>query len=271
MEKIIEKMQEIGFSKMESMVYITLLKYPDQNGYQLSKILKLTKSTVYNCLENLYKKGAVYLISGESSSYKAKEPDILFDTLKDKYIKNTSEIKEELRKISTYTENTQYFNLAGYSKCMQQIKEIIAAAKKEICMNIGMDISTIKEDIKNAAERGVRVIIYSFRKIELESENIEKYENIKFGRKEGNSVNIIVVSDLEKGVIASGDKNQEFAGTYSENRFFISTISTNIHFDIYLFKLENEYKKNLITEKIMLNSLSENKFKEILKSQEEEL
>ena len=53
MEKIINRLMEVGFLKTEAIIYITLLKLGRSNGYKLAKELELSKSTIYQTLENI--------------------------------------------------------------------------------------------------------------------------------------------------------------------------------------------------------------------------
>ncbi|MDF2536313.1 MAG: TrmB family transcriptional regulator, partial [Bacillales bacterium] len=53
MEHLIEKFSEIGFSKNEAKVYITLLRESALNGYEISKKSGVPRSMVYAVIAKL--------------------------------------------------------------------------------------------------------------------------------------------------------------------------------------------------------------------------
>lgn len=264
METILSELQKLSFSKMEAKVYISLLQNPNINGYQIAKILKIPRSTVYSCLDKLYEIGAVYLIAGEKNIYQAKDPEDLFENMKQDYIKRTDMVKQSLEKIKVKTEKLQYFNITGYENVRSKVKEIINSSKKEIYLNLGMEIEEFREEIKKACDRGVRIIIFTFSSVDFEGMAVELYRSDRFPQIENKYRTIFLVSDMEKALIANGGDDGEFTGTYSENIFFVSGMASYIHLDIYIHKLEEKFGKDLITEDIKLNTLKEENFLSII-------
>lgn len=265
MDEIIEELQRFNFSKMEAKVYVTLVQNPDINGYQIAKILNIPRSTVYSCLDNLYEKGAVFLIAGEKNLYQANDPETFFENLKSSYTNSANSIKEELKKLTIKTENNQYFNIEGYDNLINKIKEMIKNSKNEIYLNLGMGIDDFREELNDACDRGVRVIVFTFGSIDFGDMKIELYRSKKLPELELSIKTIFLVSDMEKALIANGNESLNFSGTYSENSFFASGISSYIHLDIYMYKLEQEFGRDLITEKIRLQTMKEENFRSIMK------
>ena len=54
MDNILEKLVDLGLSKIEAMVYVTLLKNGKNSGYKIAKELNLYRSTVYQAIDSLY-------------------------------------------------------------------------------------------------------------------------------------------------------------------------------------------------------------------------
>ncbi len=67
----------------------------------------------------------------------------------------------------------------------------------------------------------------------------------------------MLVSDMKRAISAGVEENGEFVGTISENRLFIKIIAEHIHHDIYLMKLKEKHKKDMIEEDILINSIQE--------------
>ena len=77
MRNIVNRLIEVGFSKTEAMIYMTLLKLGKANGYKLAKELDLSKSTIYQTLDSMYKVGYILLIpNGYQTEVRNMKPKI---------------------------------------------------------------------------------------------------------------------------------------------------------------------------------------------------
>ena len=57
MERELALLSKIGLTDAESKVYLTLLQQGNLSGYETSKLAGISRSKVYNILENLTQKG----------------------------------------------------------------------------------------------------------------------------------------------------------------------------------------------------------------------
>ena len=92
-EELIKKLEELNFNKIEAKVYIVLVKYNELNGSQIAKKINTSRSSVYLALDNLYKRGCVYLISGDTNMYIAEKPEILIEKMKANFEETANTIK----------------------------------------------------------------------------------------------------------------------------------------------------------------------------------
>ncbi len=123
-ENIITHLEMLRFSKIEAQVYVTLVKHSKLNGSQIAKILNLSRSSVYSALHNLYNRGIVFLLPGESNVYKAQDPDILLETLKNEYIQAADELKDELSRFKFVEVEKEYWNIRGYQNFLLKTKSL---------------------------------------------------------------------------------------------------------------------------------------------------
>ena len=98
MEKIVNRLIKVGFSKTEAIIYITLLRIGKANGYRLAKELELSKSTIYQSLETMYRNGYILLIPNSSKEYEAKNPELLFEEIERLFFENSLNLKQMIRK-----------------------------------------------------------------------------------------------------------------------------------------------------------------------------
>ena len=131
----------------------------------------------------------------------------------------------------------------------------IKNSKKEIYLNTDFDLQEIREDLKNAIDRGVRVIAFCFNKLDNMGLRIEIYHKSKEKESFKNPSRIMLVADLNKSLVVTkvGDK---ISGFYTDNQVFINIISEHIHSDIYMAKLAQIYEETF-NEKIKIDTLHE--------------
>jgi sugar-specific transcriptional regulator TrmB len=85
MEKWVPVLEDLGLTKIESKVYITLLKLGASLAGKISKEAQLNRTTTYDALKNLTDKGLVsYIIQANRKWFKATNPEIFFELIKER-------------------------------------------------------------------------------------------------------------------------------------------------------------------------------------------
>ncbi len=259
MDEIIKLLEKLNFSKTEAAVYIDLLKNSSANGYKIAKNLNISRSSVYSALDNLYKKGVVFLVPGDSQVYKAENPSVLIEKIKNEFNEATSLLNDKLKDLETPNIEERYVNIAGYNNIITKIKQLLLEAEKEVYINTDINLSKFEEELRQIAERGVRIIVFSFKYQALKGIPIEIYThcNLECEEKE---TRIMLVVDCKKTLVADrGPHREEFLGVFTENILLASIAAEHIHNDIYILKLKKIYGDNLISNDIKLNTILENR------------
>lgn len=261
-DQIIEKLQNLGFNNVEARIYIILLKYSELNGSQIAKKLNISRSSVYSALNNLYDKGVVYLVADKTNMYKAKNPDVLVSMLKNNFKKNTENLKDELLNLQSKDENVVYYNLKGTENFINKAKEFLSISEKEVYINTCCDINIFKDEILNAAKRNVRIIIFSYGHMDKHDLPVELYRYPKDDKSISDlpkEIRLMLVADLKYTLICSSKgENEELKGTFTEDRLLARIVSEHIHHDIYMLKLKQKEKREVIDEDIKINTMLEN-------------
>lgn len=259
MDEIIKLLEKLNFSKTEAAVYIDLLKNSSANGYKIAKNLNISRSSVYSALDNLYKKGVVFLVPGDSQVYKAEDPSVLIEKLKNEFNETTSLLNDRLKDLEVPNIEERYVNIAGYDNIIIKIKQLLLEAEKEVYINTDINLNKFKNELKQIVERGVRIIVFSFKHQVLEDVPIEIYTHCNI-ECEGKETRIMLVIDCKKTLVADrGPHREEFLGVFTENILLASIAAEHIHNDIYILKLKKIYGDNLINNDIKLNTILENR------------
>ena len=261
-EELIKKLETLNFNKIEAKVYIELVQSNELNGSQIAKKINASRSSVYLALDNLYKRGCVYLISGDTNMYIAEKPDILIEKMKSNFEESANTIKDELLKLEQGDIQKNYYNLSGTQNFINKAKELLLYAEKEVYINTCIDLEIFKSEFDILDKKGVRIIVFTYKHMDVDNLPIELHyhsieANSEVENKE-NEVRLMMVVDLNYTLICSANsENEEMTGTFTENKFLANIVSEHIHHDIYLLKLKEREGKELIDAEILIGSLLE--------------
>lgn len=175
MKEIMNMLEKLNFSKTEASVYVTLLTYPKLTGYQIAKKINISRSSVYSALDNLYKRGGVSLLPGETSIYKAQNPQILIENMKKDFIQSADVLKEKLSKIEKADIEEKYLNIEEYDNIILKAKKLLLMAQTEVYINTDFDMQIFSKELVELGKRGVRIIVFSFSDLGIENLPIEMY------------------------------------------------------------------------------------------------
>ena len=169
---------EIGFTLNEAKVYLTLLQNRYLNGYEISKLSKVSRSLVYNVIDRLVAKGFVLKSEGQLNYYCALPYEKGIERIKNDNINKLNIAREKLKNYSRIENESEYiFNIKGIDEFFSKANDLILNAKKEISISIWKeDFPKIEESLSIAAKRGVKVYIFSFSNITFPSGEIFSYQ-----------------------------------------------------------------------------------------------
>lgn len=233
-------LEELNFTKNEDLIYRNLLKYPGQTVFSISKSLNMSRSSVYQIIEQMYSKGYILLMNGEQVLYYAENPVTLINRLKDKYNKSAKLALEELENIKPFEDNSKYINIKGFDNSIAKAKEIIRASNKEVYINTDLDINIFDEDFKYLEEKNVKVYVFSFINLNYKRDNVFIYSGNK---KIALNTRLMISSDLNNALIINRDCDS-WVGTITNNALMNKIIAEHIHHDIYLIKLKKTMQAN---------------------------
>jgi len=144
-KKIIEGLQQLGFTINDAKVYITLLKLGVSNPATIADESGIDRARVYDSLKRLSKKNIVEMEKiKRSPSYKARSPAIVLQRIQND-LENKLQLSKDLvylvESIATKKEELGLWALPKKSHIMKSINELIDKADSVIYMIITPDIS----------------------------------------------------------------------------------------------------------------------------------
>lgn len=244
---IILCLEKLNFSKLESQIYLELLDHGKMSAYQLGKKIEIARTSIYNALEHMMNKGMIEIIDGETAKYIAKEPEVLLKKLKEDFEENATTAQDYLNRFASTSYDEEYANIKGIENIVYKVKQIIHLAKEEIYINLDFDLKYILDDILEASNRGIKVIIFSFYDVTIpncegQNSNIVVYSHKKEYEKDYIPGRLIVVVDNTMVIIADNNKERNvWHAIVTNNGLMIKIASEHIHNDIYLLKLRESF------------------------------
>lgn len=245
-KKILENLEKIGFGRKEGEVFLELVKNPGSNGSQIAKALGYPRTTVYQNLDILQKKGYINsFLDKEITLYEAIDLNELFENYKKEVNSATKFLKDELNKVEVNGKQKQFYNLSSFEDIKDRLRVILKRAEKIVYINTNLDLFEFEKDFRKLKEKGIRVILFSFNKIDYKSLGIETYIRDSFNLNITNSEKRIMVAVDSYAAIIASNYEGEFCGTYSENKLLVNIVREHIKNDIHLMKLENRFGKDI--------------------------
>lgn len=253
---------EIGFTLNEAKVYLTLLQNRYLNGYEISKLSKVSRSLVYNVIDRLVAKGFVLKSEGQINYYCALPYEKVIERIKNDNINKLKIAREKLKNYSRIENESEYiFNIKGIDEFFSKANDLILNAKKEISISIWKeDFPKIEESLLIAAKKGIKIYIFSFSNITFPYAEIFSYQ-----LKDPNSLfpyrRISIVVDGKEVIIGenAGDKS---ICVLSKNHALVSMTTDEIVLNIFWLKYiksKGLLKNNATSEEFLtlLNKLRE--------------
>lgn len=131
-----KKLEQIGLSKNEASIYLTLLKLGSEKAGRISKEVQINRTTTYDALKRLLERGLVgYVVKANRKWFEAVEPERLMDIIKERE-EMVQEILPALQTMYKTPEEKHNVTLYhGYKGMKSVFQDIIRSAKINYVMD----------------------------------------------------------------------------------------------------------------------------------------
>lgn len=226
MAEVLDYLEEVGLTKNEARVYLALLKKGQLRAGEISRETQINRSSVYEALEHLIKKGLVsYVVVSKRKVFKAVNPKRLLEWLKEKE-ENLTKIMPILEKLHETSKTETHLTLYEGYKGVQSIFQDIIRKKRPIdCfgsegqLNERMPwyavkfVKTLKEEripVRMIVRKGRKDAGSNLKNVEVRYFPLKVKSNVVTNIY-GNKIAIIVWTEKPMGVII---ENKEAAEAY---------------------------------------------------------
>lgn len=240
-EQIEQRFKVLGFTAYEAKAYLALLRQNPVTRYELSKNSGVPRSAIYDIIRKLENLGAVSALYVQPEKYVPLPPDQLMKLLEQQFNERISEAKQSLKKFNTDIEPGHLWNIVGYKNMLHKAREMINRSQKSIYLSLWQrECRLLREDIIQAAQRGVEIIAFSFTPLDINYERVFSY-NIP--DKELNKIwdrKIILVIDKNELLMGEADDKHNKKTAWTDNRAIVDIATNHMILDITLFGLRKK-------------------------------
>ncbi|MCF7823265.1 MAG: hypothetical protein K9N35_03755 [Candidatus Marinimicrobia bacterium] len=162
-------LMDLGFSELESHVYIKLLQGEGHTGYRISQLLNKPVSNIYKALDSLHKKGVILLDnSGKNKLYSALPIETYLDQMEYTFKRKRESIEDAFEKITTSPQAEGVYNLEDFDQVFITAGAIINESREILLIDaFPGPLERVKESLIRKAKEGVDVFVKIYAPVDL--------------------------------------------------------------------------------------------------------
>ena len=235
LDKISQKMCELGFTSYEAKAYVSLLQQYPATRYELSKNSGVPRSAIYDVINRLESYGAVSVISTQPEKYVPLPPEQFLKMLEQRFSQKIAVFRKSLSEIKIKMEPEQLWNLSGYQNLVSKAREMIQNAQESIYLSAWRsEVLELEKYLKEAQDRKIKVVIFSFTQIPDIGFNYS-YQMIEKELENVWDHKIVLVRDHEELLMGEVNKLSEKKVAWTLNKAIVQIAENYIILDITLF------------------------------------
>ncbi len=169
----INELRLLGLTDYEAKTFVALFKIEEGTASQVAKVSKVPRSSVYEVLRSLEKKGSVILEQGKPMRYRLVPLASALESLEGYRKKEIEEMRENLEnakkditesleatEIVTHIEEESFWTIRGDEKVLATIRDVIRGAKTDLKVATSRDIYDFLDDLKETEKNGIKVSVF---------------------------------------------------------------------------------------------------------------
>jgi len=164
----LSELQNLGFTHLESEIYVHLLGAGASSGYAIAQAISKPAANVYKAINTLEKKGAILIDEGGTRLCHAVAAEELLNALQSNFETSKKQASQFLASIDMDQTNDKVFRLKKPEQIFEKCRNLLNHASKFVVIDAFLPaLDTIQADIEAAQKRGVQVAIHSYDKTEI--------------------------------------------------------------------------------------------------------
>jgi len=160
----------LGFTELEAAVYLYLAENSPATGYRVAHDIGKPVANTYKAIESLHQKGGVIVDdSGENRQVRAVPPEDLLDQFASAFRKRYEAANRALQSLDPSEPDMGVYSLASTDQVVARARAMLGRVEDVVlCDLFPRAAERLREDLEEAAGRGVMVAVRVYEPTELE-------------------------------------------------------------------------------------------------------
>jgi len=159
-QEILENLRSNGFTEYEAKAYVALVGLGMATAREVCEASGVPQGRIYDVLKQLTTKGYLEVQEGSPTRYRAGDPEVCFNSLKEDFCQTIDKLIIDLKKLHYDTKlPSPFWSIHSDSGIQNRLKTLIRNAKEELII-IVRDPETLRGVVKDLKRARKRVNIY---------------------------------------------------------------------------------------------------------------
>jgi sugar-specific transcriptional regulator TrmB len=227
---------KLGFSEYEAKAYVALLRENPATGYQLAKLSGVPRSMIYEALGKLVLRGAAMTLrKGDTTHYAPVPPEEFLDQLHREHEDLVDSLKGDLVSLASPLDLEYVWNFEGHGSVMAKAEEMILQAQDTIYLAlVPSTFSELQPVLEEAVGRGVRVVIYTTREIDMPGARVVVAHVSEETLGQARGLGLILSIDGEEVLIGEWLSATQARASWTNSPFLVFIAEHHLRTDLYL-------------------------------------
>lgn len=240
-QALTNQLSQLGFTQLESEVYLHLLINGDNTGYAVAKGIGKAVANVYKAIEGLSNKGAIEITVGDSKICHAAPWQQVLSNAQSRFAENISELEQQLKQLPAQQDDESVYQLKNAEQVLTTAKLIIEQANTIIVAELKPETAEhFAPFLAQAVMRGVEVRVKVYQAINIEGAKItlrEKGEQV-YAKTDHSSLKLCADGTESLTAILSADLGNVIQAFKSKSALICMEMYCGLIYELILTELK---------------------------------
>lgn len=172
-EKSVAVFRDLGFTELESEIFVYLVQHSPATGYRIAKAIKRSNANTYKAIESLEAKGAILVESARNRLCRAVPVDELLTQLERRFHDRRKTAADLLKNLKAAPEDERIYYLATPDQVYERARRILEECEQTVMLELFPEpLEALRSPIEETAGRGIRVSTRIYESAAIEGVNV---------------------------------------------------------------------------------------------------
>ena len=247
-EQCVEDLVELGFTRLESEVYVHLLQHSPATGYKIAKAIGRPNSNTYRAIATLETKGAILVDDADKKQFHAVPFAELLEQIERRFGARQQAAAEHLSQLSSVETDDRIYQIGSVDQLYTRCRRMLAECREMVVVDIfPKPLDILQPDIEAAAARGVNVILQVYQPATVAGVRAIVHPMGADLMESWPLQAVLVMADGQESLLAAVDRHDEntlHKCCWTASPFLAYVLLSYSHAEVLLSLVRNEITEN---------------------------